>query len=874
MNSDEIRDSFLQYFIEKGHKLIKSSSLIPEDDPTLLLTAAGMVQFKPYFIGEAVPPSTRMTSCQKCFRTTDIESVGDMHHLTFFEMLGNFSVGDYFKKGAINYAWEYVTERLCIDPEQLWITIFLDDDEAYECWRDIGIPADKIVRHGEKDNFWGPAGDSGPCGPCSEIYYDYGVVSGCGKDTCAPGCDCGRFLEIWNLVFMQYYQDVQGNRSLLPKTNIDTGMGLERVTAVMQGKNTFYDTDIFRPIINKVSDMCGYKYGNDEKIDRAIRIVAEHGRSISFLIGDGVIPSNDGRGYVLRRILRRAALFGKTIGIDGAFISEVARTAISLIGKVYPELLENEAFILNIVKVEEEKFSQTCTTGLNLLDVVIEKVKQSKKAVIPGVEVFKLYDTYGFPKELTAEVAAEHGLAIDERGFENEMEKQRERARASQKMGDAKKTPMIDYASMPETVFVGYKELSHKPKIIGIVVNGKFEKTASAGEQIEIILDETPFYAEKGGQVADIGVIAAKRGTIEVADVVWAKTNHVIHCGRVTEGTIEFGENVMAEVDENHRLDIARNHTATHLLQAALRCVLGEHVKQTGSFVTSERLRFDFSHFSSVKSEELLSVQRYVNEWVRRDVNVNVIEDLPIEQAKASGALAFFGEKYGDKVRVLKIGDPVISVELCGGTHLERTGQIGYFHIVSESSIGSGIRRIEAVTGKGAENLIEKRLSMLDLLAEQLGTNIVDINNRVEIILNDLDYEKQRVAQYERELSMVQIEKLLDNTKSINGVNTLGVKVPDASVDILREVGDILLKRMGSAVVVLGTIRDDKPQFVAKVSDDLIAKGFHAGNIVREVARVTGGSGGGRPEMGQAGGKDKTKIDEALQLVYSLVKKG
>jgi len=871
--SNEIREAYLSYFEQKEHKRLASSSLIPHGDPTLLLTAAGMVQFKPYFTGEETPPSTRLTTCQKCFRTTDIESVGDVSHLTFFEMLGNFSVGDYFKEGAIQYAWEFVTKRMGIPEEKLWITIYLDDDEAFGYWRNIGVPAEKIVRHGEMDNFWGPAGDSGPCGPCSEIYYDYGPDVGCGSPDCIPGCDCPRFLEIWNLVFMQYNQDVKGNRTPLPKPNIDTGMGLERMAAVMQDKFTCYDTDVFESIIAKVSELSGCSYGKDVKIDRAIRVVAEHSRSVAFLIADGVLPANDGRGYVLRRVLRRAALFGKTLGMEGQFISDIASTAIDKMSGAYPDLVEKRDYILNLIDSEEEKFSQTLSTGLNLLDGIVEKLSDADDKVISGQEVFKLSDTYGFPKELTAEVAADNGLSVDIGGFEKEMDKQRKRARASQKSKEDETTG-VDYSSLAQTEFLGYESLDCDAHILSIAADGRTEGSASKGEQVKIVLDKTPFYAEKGGQVADTGILVGKEGKVQIEDTRWAKSDHVIHFGKVLEGSVSVGHAVSAQVDVERRLDIARNHTATHLLQSGLRQVLGNHVHQTGSLVGPDRLRFDFSHNAAVSKEELIKIQRYVNDKVRQDLDVDVRCDVPIAQAKAEGAMALFGEKYGDSVRMLKVGDPPVSVELCGGTHLDRTGQIGLCLITSESSVGAGMRRIEAVTGRGAEALVEDRFLSADTVAQRLGTSLAEVDSKLEDLLEDLSSARKRLTAQEREVQQKGSTDLMDKVVTVDGVSVLAAEVTASNVDGMRQIGDMLKQRMGSGVIVLGAVFDDKPTFIAMATPDMVAKGIHAGNIVKQVSQATGGGGGGKPDMGQAGGKDVSKLNKALQLVPGLVKNG
>ena len=973
MTGDELRQKYLIFFEQKGHKIMPSSSLIPHGDPTLLLTSAGMVQFKPYFTGEAVPPSPRLASCQKCFRTTDIGSVGNFKHLTFFEMLGNFSIGDYFKKEAIAWAWEFVLDWLKIPKEKLWITIFLDDDESFGYWRDIGVSAERIVRCGEKDNFWGPAGETGPCGPCSEIHYDFGEQYSCGPD-CSPSCGCGRFLEIWNLVFTEYYQDAQKKRTPLPRKNIDTGMGLERTATVIQGKRSFYDTDLFAPIIQRVSQLTGRKYGEDEKSDRAMRIVAEHGRAVTFLIADGVIPSNEGRGYVLRRILRRAALFGRTLGLDKPFLGEVAKEVDARMGHVYPELLKNRDSVLKVILTEETRFGETLSTGLDFLGRTLAKIteeefkfilsptfrslqeamraaeeaarplvelmrtteqatqllqevmrvgeettrplQESMRAAeeatqpiresmqlvqkmiqkmqestpnpvflqalegikilrtIPGREIFKLYDTYGFPSELTAEIAAEKRLAVDLEGFEVEMEQQRERARAAHKFVLGEKATAFDYASksLPSTEFVGYKRTSCKAKVLSIVVDGKPQEAASEGEQVEVVLDCTPFYAEMGGQVADTGEITGKQGKLAVSDTVWANGEIIVHKGKVIEGAVFLGEKVSAEVDQSRRLDIARNHTATHLLHAALRQVLGSHVHQAGSLVAPDRFRFDFTFEAPVLKEELAQIQRIVNDGIRRNLPVTK-KEMPYAQAVAEGAIALFGEKYGDVVRTVRVGqaESPLSFEVCGGTHVDRSGDISFFQIVSEGSIGSGERRIEAVTGRGAEKLIEERASLLEKIAQQLQVPAANIESKIAGTLEELDSERKRAVALERQLSKETAESLLTQAESVKGVSVLAVKVSASSMDALRHMGDVLRDKLGSGVIVLAAVWDDKPNFLAVVTPDMVSKGLNAGDIVKKVAQATGGSGGGRPQLGQGGGRDKDKLEQALKLVASLV---
>jgi len=872
VTSDELRAAFLSFFSEKEHKVIPSSSLVPYGDPTLLLTTAGMVQVKPYFLGEAVPSGRRLASCQKCFRTTDVELVGDSTHLTFFEMLGNFSVGDYFKEEAIYWAWEFVTRNLGLSPERLWITIFLDDDESFRIWRRVGVPEERILRFGEEDNFWGPAGDSGPCGPCSEIHYDFGKGLGCGKVSCGPNCGCGRFSEIWNLVFAQYDQDRDGHRTLLPEPNIDTGMGLERTAAVVQGRSSVYETDLFIPLLERISELAGIKYGSDAGTDRAMRIIAEHGRGIAFLVADGVTPGNEGRGYVLRRLLRRASLFGRRLGRDRPFLAETARATIEQLGHIYPEVAQRRDFIIQVIELEVAKFGETLNTGLELLDGIVEEVASRGKNKISGREVFRLYDTYGFPVELTQEVAAERGLSVDLGGFEREMEKQRERAKASHKFGLAEKevATAYDQLNIEATPFVGYHSLEYKSKIIGLLVDGGPVSAVSEGQEASLILEATPFYGEMGGQVGDTGEISNSSGHFVVTNTVRVMPDIIVHQGHVTGGSLTVGDAVDAGVDKERRLDIARNHTATHLLQFALREVLGEHVRQHGSLVAPERLRFDFSHLTAVTKEEIHKVSRIVNEEIRHNLAV-YDEEVPYKKAIAEGAIALFEEKYGDTVRVIKIGESPLSAELCGGTHVASTGEIGLFQIVGESSIGSGLRRIEAVTGRGAEELVDRRLSLLETAARYLGTVVEDVDGRASSLVSELAKERKEKLRLERKLAEKVVESLLEQVEVVGGVTVLASRVPSSPVEVLREMGDLLREKLGSAVIVLGTVTEGRPVFLAVVTPDLVAKGYHAGEIVKQVARATGGGGGGRATLAQAGGKDKGKLDEALRLVRGLI---
>ena len=984
MNSDEIRETFLHFFEERQHKIIPSASLVPHGDPTLLLTSAGMVQIKPYFLGLAVPPSPRLASCQKCFRTTDIDSVGDGKHLTFFEMLGNFSVGDYFKQEAISWAWEFVTLRLKLPPEQLWVTIYLDDDEAFDCWREIGFPEERIVRLGEEDNFWGPAGDSGPCGPCSEIHYDFGEEVGCGRPECAPGCDCDRFSEIWNLVFTQYNQDRDGKRTQLPNPNIDTGMGLERTAAAMQGVSSVYGTDLFLPVRDKICALTGVKYGKDTTADQAVRIATEHSRGSAFLIADGVLPSNEGRGYVLRRILRRACFFGRKLGIDKPFLSEIAQVAIAKMGHIYPELVANQDLIDQVTKAEEEKFQETIAVGSGVLegtfiklrkeleqyfpqfeksfkaalsqrDIIdlsnginaaiehfqrdchawwhtfmiggrdaveeclrsiksdlghlsnivskysggtgdaqplktlkqqlrtgLEKTRTDVKSVatkLTGFEVFILSDTYGFPKEVTAEIAQNEDISIDLEGFEVEMDKQRERARAAQRFDVTLSTSVgLKPGLTPEpTKFVDYDQLKSSSRVTYILDpdSGLSIPSANEGQSVAIVLNETPFYAEMGGQVGDKGKMKVASTEVDISGTVWSPfgklaAGAIVHLGQVVKGNVSVGDTVEAEVDVDRRLDIARNHTATHLLQAALRQVLGRHVQQRGSLVAPDRFRFDFSHLAAVSKEELDKIQRIVNERIRENLPVTS-KIVPYQQAIDDGAIALFDEKYEETVRVLEIGEPPISAELCGGTHVKSTGEIGLLLVTTESSIGTGLRRIEAVTGRGADEFLQERLDALEAIAEQLRTSSEEAPAKVESLMAQLTAEQKRASALERELSRTIAKDLQAKKEDVNGIIVVTAPVPSCSMPALREMGDLLRDRLQSGVIVLGTVYQDKPTFMANVSPDLVARGLHAGEIVKQVAQVTGGSGGGRPDMAQAGGKDKSKLDEALGLVKRIV---
>ena len=864
----EIRQAFLDFFAQRKHLVFPSSSLVPEGDPTLLFTGAGMVQFKPYFSGEMEPPSSRLASSQKCFRTTDIDKVGNEHSLTFFEMLGNFSIGDYFKRGAIELAWEFVIEHLELPEDRLWASVYHDDDEAFALWQELALPASRIVRLGKEENFWGPAGETGPCGPCSEIFYDRGREVGCGRAGCAPGCDCERFLEIWNLVFMEYDQDGEGSLTPLPQQNIDTGMGLERTAVVMQGVGSVYETDLFSPIVARASELVGRSYGQVEEVDRSLRIIAEHGRAISFLIGDGVLPSNEGRGYVLRRILRRAVRHGRLLGREGPFLEEIALVVIRLMGEEYPDLKDREGFILGVISQEERGFHHTLAVGSALLEDLIAKVSLEGKGEIPGQEVFRLYDTYGFPVELTREVAREGGLALDEKGFEMAMIEQRKRAREAQSFGLAKQSEFYRRLDLPHTDFLGYEAVETRTEVINLAREGLPVDEVVEGDEVELVLRETPFYPEAGGQVGDTGVVTKADGEVAVSDTQSPVPGLIVHYGSVTRGQMRRGDLVVARVDRDGRLDIARNHTATHLLHKALREVLGEHAQQSGSEVAADRLRFDFTHLQAVTRNRLEEIQRRVNAKIRDNLPV-VTQITDYETAIASGAFAIFGEKYGDEVRMVSAGD--YSRELCGGTHLDATGQIGFFHILSEGSIGRGLRRIEAVTGRGAEEHIYQSLSLLEGIASRLGAPPAEVEAKANALVEEVESQQKEVLELRRQLARIEMSRVLEEAHEVNGVKVLAAEVEAASMETLREMSDWLRDQLGSAVIVLGAVMKGKPGFVAAVTPDLVDKGLRADRLIKEVAAVVGGSGGGRATLAQAGGRDSERIGEALSLVSKLL---
>ena len=879
MTGDEIRESFLSYFESKGHLRVASSSLIPVGDPTLLLTNAGMVQFKPYFTGETTPPNRRLTTAQKSFRTVDIDEVGDATHLTLFEMLGNFSIGDYFKEDAIAFALEFVTKRLGLPQERFGATIFEDDDEARGLWLKAGIPADRIYRFGEEDNWWGPPihGSEGPCGPCSELHYDFGAGRGCGKLDCAPNCAnvmnehgdvCNRHVELWNLVFMQFDRQADGSLPMLPAPSVDTGMGMERAAVILQDVDTIYKTDLFKPLIARVETLSGRTYGEDHDTDYAMHAVAEHGRSATFLIADGVVPGNEGRGYVLRRVVRRAIRQARRIGIDGPFLEDISDAAVGIMGEAYPEQVRHREFIHTVLRLEEERFQQAYSNGYAVLTDALKGAES-----LPGGIVFRLWDTYGFPVEMTQEIGREAGVEVDLEGFEREMAGQRERARASGQFGeDRARIRVYESLGVGSTTFLGYDQLNASSVVVGLVSGGEAVNEASEGDDVEVVLVETPFYAEGGGQIGDAGELAGPRGRIEVRDTRMAMPDVIFHFGSITRGTVAVGDTVDASVDETRREDTARNHTATHLLHAALRQVLGPHVRQAGSLVAPDRLRFDFSHVQPVTRDELWQVQLLVNEKIRQNARVIKDEDA-YSEAIRRGALAFFGDKYGDQVRLIEIANgETFSFEVCGGTHVHHTGEVGAVYVLGESSIGAGMRRIEAVSGRAAERMVWDRFGMEDRLSQKLQAALPDMETRVDSLLEESGRLVRSNQALERRLALRDAEGLLESRQDVDGVAVLSARADASNIESLRETGDWLRDKLGSGVVVLGSVLNGRPMLIAMVTADLVDKGFDATTIARGAARAIQGGGGGRPDVAQAGGKLAEKLDDALDLVPALVR--
>ncbi|MEH7093825.1 alanine--tRNA ligase [Neobacillus vireti] len=869
----QIRSMFLQFFSEeKGHNIEPSASLVPHDDPSLLWINSGVATLKKYFDGRVVPENPRITNAQKSIRTNDIENVGKTaRHHTFFEMLGNFSIGEYFKDEAIVWAWEFLTSEkwMGFDPELLSVTVHPEDHEAYEIWhKTIGIPEERIIRL--EGNFWDIG--EGPSGPNTEIFYDRGPEYGDDPSDpeLYPGGENERYLEVWNLVFSQFNHNPDGTYTPLPKKNIDTGMGLERMASVVQNVATNFDTDLFIPIIRAAEEISGVSYGVDKEQDVAFKVIADHIRTVAFAVGDGALPSNEGRGYVLRRLLRRAVRYAKQININRPFMFELVPVVGEIMQDYYPEVKDKTEFIQKVIKNEEERFHETLHEGLTILASVISKEKEKGSDTISGADIFRLYDTYGFPVELTEEYAEEEGMKVDHEGFEIEMEQQRERARAARQDVDSMQVQggVLRDVTL-ESKFVGYDQLKTESIVTAIIKDGNLVDQAGTGEEVQVILDITPFYAESGGQIADRGLLKGDGVTVAVKDVQKAPNGQNLHKVMVESGQLKTNQQVTAEVDAENRVKIIKNHTATHLLHRALKDVLGEHVNQAGSLVEPDRLRFDFSHFGQITPEELEHVERIVNEKIWRNIAVD-ISLKPIAEAKALGAMALFGEKYGDIVRVVRVGD--YSLELCGGCHVPNTSVIGLFKIVSEGGIGAGTRRIEAVTGEAAYQSLNDQVGLLKDAAEKLKTNPKDMGSRIEGLLAEIKQLQRENESLAAKLGNIEAGNLVSNAKQVEGVTVLSAKVQAAEMNNLRNMADDLKQKLGSAVIILGSVHEGKVNLIAAVTKDLIEKGFHAGKLVKEVATRCGGGGGGRPDMAQAGGKDPEKLDAALQFVDEWVK--
>nr|WP_302686354.1 alanine--tRNA ligase [uncultured Romboutsia sp.] len=874
MGLNEIRSKFLKFFESKDHYLKESASLVPQNDKSLLLINSGMAPLKNYFAGVEVPPSVRMTTCQKCIRTGDIENVGKTaRHGTFFEMLGNFSFGDYFKEQSISWGWEFVTQHLNIPEEKVWVTVYEEDDEAFGIWENqIKIPKERIVRLGKDDNFWEIG--IGPCGPCSELYFDRGEEYGCDNPDCKPGCDCDRYLEFWNHVFTQFNRDEEGNYGQLEHKNIDTGMGLERMACIMQGVDTIFDVDTIKHILNTVEKMANVEYGKGGKTDVSIRIITDHIRAVSFLVADGVLPSNEGRGYVLRRLLRRAARHGKLLGIKENFLYKLVDEVIKVSGEAYPELVEKESYIKKVIRIEEEKFNETIEQGMEILASYIADLKKNGETTLSGENAFKLYDTYGFPIDLTQEILEEEHLSIDEEAFNEEMNKQRERARSARGNMDGeswKEDPLSKLDSSVASTFEGYFELENSGIIKAIVKDNELVDSAVAGDKVIVVLDKTTFYPEGGGQAGDAGLLVNKNEDIvvEVIDTKKGANNTIKHIGIVKSGMINTGEKLSTIVDKEIRMASARNHSATHLLHKALKEVLGEHVNQAGSLVTSERLRFDVTHFEAITKEELKVIEEKVNDVILESLNITC-ENMSINDAKNKGAMALFGEKYGDEVRVVSMGD--YSIELCGGTHLTNTSQIGMFKILSEGGVAAGVRRIEAITGRAVYNYLKEKEEVISNVCSNLKTKEDSLSQKVTSLIEENKSLSKELHDMKTKMSLQAVDSVLDSKLDVNGVNLVTTKFEGMDMNTLKEVADNLRDKLVSGVVVLANTTDDKLNLVATATKDAVDKGVHCGNIVKSIAQIAGGKGGGRPNMAQAGAPDVSKVDEALNHASEVLK--
>ncbi|MDK2965583.1 MAG: alanyl-tRNA synthetase [Lacrimispora sp.] len=868
---NELRRMYLEFFESKGHLAMKSFSLVPHNDNSLLLINSGMAPLKPYFTGQELPPSKRVTTCQKCIRTGDIENVGKTaRHGTFFEMLGNFSFGDYFKNEAIHWSWEFLTEVIGLDPDRLYPSVYLEDDEAFEIWnKDIGIAPERIFRMGKEDNFWEHG--AGPCGPCSEIYYDRGEKYGCKKPGCTVGCDCDRYMEIWNNVFTQFENDGHGNYAELKQKNIDTGMGLERLAVVVQDVDSLFDVDTIKALLNRVAKMADTEYKKDSGVDVSLRLIADHIRSCTFMISDGIMPSNEGRGYVLRRLLRRAARHGRLLGIKGKFLADLSTTVIELSKDGYPELEEKKAMILKVLTQEEDKFDKTIDQGLAILSDLEEDMVKKGSRILPGEDAFKLYDTYGFPLDLTLEILEEKQFGVDEVGFKAAMQKQRETARNARKTTNYMGADVTVYQSIDPaltTEFTGYDSLICDTVITALTSETELVEALADGETGTIVTEKTSFYATMGGQQGDTGIIICDTGEFKVEDTIHLQGGKTGHVGRVVKGMLKTGDQVTCKVYEKNRQNTGKNHSATHLLQKALRTVLGNHVEQAGSFVDGERLRFDFTHFSALTPEEISRVETLVNDKIKESLPVQT-EIMSLEEAKKSGAMALFGEKYGDSVRVVRMGD--FSTELCGGTHISNTGAIGFFKILSETGIAAGVRRIEALTGDGLMNYYKETEETLHEAAKTAKTTPASLNAKIESLLEEIKTLHSENEKLKSKLANDSLGNVMDQVVEIKGTKVLAVKVMDVDMNGLRNLGDQLKEKLKEGVIVIASVQDGKVNLMAAVTDEAQKRGAHAGNLIKAIASLVGGGGGGRPNMAQAGGKNPAGVDACLSKVAEVV---
>lgn len=868
---NEIRERYLSFFESKGHLRLPSFPLVPQGDASLLLINAGMAPLKPYFTGKETPPRKRVTTCQKCIRTPDIEQVGlTARHGTFFEMLGNFSFGDYFKPEATAWAWEFITKVLEIPVDRLWVSVYEDDEEAVKIWTEqVGVSKDRIVYLGKEDNFWEIG--TGPCGPCSEIYFDRGEEYGCGSPDCAVGCECDRFVEFWNLVFTQFDKDENGVYNRLAHPNIDTGMGLERIACIMQGVTSIFEVDTIRKILDTAADMIGVKYGSDKQTDISLRVITDHIRSTVFMVSDGILPSNEGRGYVLRRLLRRAARHGRLLGLDEPFLYKLASVVASESKTAYPELENNFEYIEKVIKTEEERFDETIDQGIAILNEYTSELKASGKTELSGENAFKLYDTYGFPIDLTKEILAESSFTVDRDTFDKLMNEQRERARSARgdMEGEAWKEDI--FASIDSaTEFDGYTNTSIESTILGIGKNGQRVEEAAAGDEITIVLDKTVFYAESGGQVGDTGVITSDGGSKAVVLDTKKRNGKFLHIARVENGAFKAGDKVNGEIDDIRRSAIRRNHSAAHLLQAALRHTLGNHVAQSGSYVDEYRMRFDFSHFAPMTADELSAVEKEINDTILKNIEIECSEK-SLAEAKEMGATALFSEKYGETVRVVKMGD--YSLELCGGCHASSTGKLGLFKIVSESGVAAGVRRIEAVTGFGVLNLLDEKEALINATASVLKSNPTEMTHRAEALTEELRECKRELESIKSKLAKEAAGDVMSDAVDVNGIKLVAKLMADGmDMNTLREVGDNLKQKADNALIVLASKVDDKVNLIAMATKDAVANGAHAGKVLSEVAKLMGGGGGGKPESAQAGGKDPSKAEDAISKVADILK--